>query len=88
MPGIISNFAKAVRPVVAAAGENLDGLVCDMNLRPVAIKLDFVNPALAGGDVFYRTGKGGMYEPRKRGLDPGGSRFLTRIPTKNSTCSK
>jgi hypothetical protein len=33
---------------VAAAGEDLDGLVGQVDLNPVAIELDFVNPARSG----------------------------------------
>jgi hypothetical protein len=45
VPGVVADFFESMRPIMAAPGEDLDGLVGQVNLDPVAIELDFVNPA-------------------------------------------
>ena len=45
VPGVVGDLLEAVGPVVAAPGEDLDRLVGEMDLDPVAVELDFVNPA-------------------------------------------
>ena len=51
VPGIGCDLSETVAPVVAAPREHLDGGVPQMNLDPVAIELDLVNPAFASGDL-------------------------------------
>ena len=48
VPGVVGDLPEALGPVVAAPGEDLDGLVGEMDLDAVAVELDLVNPALAG----------------------------------------
>jgi len=45
VPGIGRDLSETVGPVVTAPGEHLDGGVPEMDLNPVAIKLDLVNPS-------------------------------------------
>ena len=50
-PGIGCDLSKTVGPVVAASGEYLDGGIPEMDLDPVSVELDLVNPAFANGDL-------------------------------------
>ncbi len=43
----VGNLSKAVRPVIAATGEDLHRRVSQMDLNTVTVELDFVDPALA-----------------------------------------
>jgi hypothetical protein len=43
-----ATFLKTLGPIVAAAGENLDGLVHQVNLDAVAVEFDLMDPAIAG----------------------------------------
>ena len=45
---ILDNPRIAVRPIVSVAGEKAHPIVANMNLEPVAVMLDFMNPAGAG----------------------------------------
>jgi len=58
VPGIGSDLSETVGPVVAAPGEHLDGGVPEMDLDPVAIELDLMNPAFASGHL--KAGAGGL----------------------------
>jgi hypothetical protein len=40
----VGDLLEAMRPIVAAAGEDLRSLVGEVDLDPVAVELDFVNP--------------------------------------------
>ena len=46
--GVVRDLLEAMGPVMAPAGEDLDGSVPKMDLDAVAVELDLVNPALAG----------------------------------------
>ena len=46
VPGVVSDLFESIGPVVAAACQNFQGLIGEMHLHPVAVELDFVNPAL------------------------------------------
>ena len=69
VPGVVGDLLEAVGPVVAAAGEDLHGLVGEMDLDPVAVELDLVNPALAGRHLLDRCRQRGFDEAGKRRLD-------------------
>ena len=45
MPGVIGDLPETLGPIVAAAGENLDGLVHQVNLDAVAVEFDLMYPA-------------------------------------------
>jgi hypothetical protein len=47
VPGVRRDLPKAVGPVVAAPGKDFHRGFSQMDLNPVAIELDFVDPALA-----------------------------------------
>ena len=64
VPGVVGDLAETIGPVVAAAGEDLDGFVGEVDLDPVAVELDLMNPALAGRHLLDRG--------RQRGLDESG----------------
>jgi hypothetical protein len=51
--GIGGHLAKTLGPVVAAAGEHARGFVCDVQLHPVAIELDFMEPTVAARHLSY-----------------------------------
>ncbi|MGY4408036.1 hypothetical protein ACVIYL_008839 [Bradyrhizobium sp. USDA 3315] len=44
----MSDLLEAMRPIVAAPGEDLRRLVGQMDLNTLAVEFDFVNPALSG----------------------------------------
>jgi hypothetical protein len=77
VPGVVGDFAEAFCPVVAAPSEDLDGLVGEVDLHPVAVEFDLVKPAVAAGDLLGRRGEGGLDEAGVGRLDADGSRFLT-----------
>jgi hypothetical protein len=60
---IFGNFAEALGPVIAAAGEHLEFAVVQMNLHPIAVELDFVNPALAGWTRSILLASAGAMKP-------------------------
>ena len=64
VPGVVGDFSETLGPIVAAAGENLDRFVHQVHLDSVAVKLDFMNPPLARGDLVDRR--------RQRGVDESG----------------
>jgi hypothetical protein len=51
VPRVGRDLSETVGPVVAAPGEHLDGGVPEMDLNPVAIELNFVNPTFASGHL-------------------------------------
>ena len=62
VPGIVGDFLETVRPVVSAAGRYLDGLVGQVNLDPVAVELDLMDPALSGRHLRDRRRQGRLDE--------------------------
>ena len=48
VPGVVGDLLEAMGPVMAAPGEDLDGLVGQVDLDAVAVELDFVDPAVSG----------------------------------------
>jgi hypothetical protein len=52
VPRVGRDLSETVGPVVAAPGEHLDGGVPEMDLDPVAIELDFMEPAAAARHLF------------------------------------
>ena len=71
------DLLEALGPVVTAAGEDLDRLVGQMDLDPVAVELDFVNPALAGRHLLDRGRQGRFDEAGEGRLDADRRRFST-----------
>ena len=55
---------------MAAAGENGDGLVGEVNLDAVAVELDLVNPPLPGGHLSIWDARAGSTKPGKGALTP------------------
>jgi len=49
-----------------------------MDLNPVTVELDFVNPALSGWHLLDRGGQGRFDEAGEGRLDADARRFLTR----------
>jgi hypothetical protein len=62
--GVVGNLPEALGPILAAAGENFYRFVRQVNLDAIAVELDFMNPALAGGRFVDRR--------RQRGVDESG----------------
>ena len=77
VPSIVGDLLEALGPVVAAPGEDLDRLVGEMDLDPVAVELDLVDPAVAGRHLLDRCRQRGFDEAGKGGLDADRRRFLT-----------
>jgi hypothetical protein len=67
VPGVVGDLPEAFGPVVAAAGEDLDRLVGQVDLDAVAVELDFVNPARPGRTEDARAGS---MKPGKGALTP------------------
>jgi hypothetical protein len=63
VPRVGRDLSETVGPVVAAPGEHLDGGVPEMDLDPVAIELDLVNPAFASGDLVDDVASDGSMNP-------------------------
>ena len=64
VPGVVRDFLESMRPIVTAAGEYLDGFVRQVNLDPVAVELDFVDPAVSGRHLVDRRSQGRLDEAR------------------------
>jgi hypothetical protein len=47
VPRVGCDLSETIGPVVTAPGEHLDGGVPEMDLDPVAIELDLMNPSVA-----------------------------------------
>jgi len=47
VPSIVADLAGTFRRVIAAPGEDLDGLIGEMDLDPITIELDLVYPSFA-----------------------------------------
>ena len=69
--------SETVGPVVTAPGEYLDGLVHEMDLHPVAVELDLVEPALAARDFFDRCRQRWFGETGVRRFDADRLRVFT-----------
>jgi hypothetical protein len=69
VPRVVGDIFKAMGPVVTATGENLDCLVGEMDLHPVAIELDLVNPPVPGRSSFDRSCQLRFDKAGKLGLD-------------------
>jgi hypothetical protein len=72
VPSIGRDLSETVGPVVAAPGEHLDGGIPEMDLDPVAVELDFMNPALAGRCLVNRSCQSGFDKAGEGGLDATG----------------
>jgi hypothetical protein len=76
MPRVVGDLLEALRPVVAAPGENLDAVIREMNLYPVAVEFYFMDPALAARHFVGRRRQRRFNEAGIGCLDPDRSRFL------------
>ena len=76
VPGIVGDLLEAVGPVVAPPGEDLGRLVGQMDLDPVAVELDFVNPALSGRHLLDRGCQGRFDEAGQGAFTPMAAGFL------------
>jgi hypothetical protein len=72
----MGDLLEAMRPIVAAPGEDLRRLVGQVNPDTVAIELDFMNPALSGRHLLDRGGQGRFNEAGEGRLDADCRRFL------------
>jgi hypothetical protein len=63
VPRVARDLSETVGPVVTAPGEYLDGGVPEMDLYPVAIELDLVNPAFASGNLSIDVASDGSMKP-------------------------
>ena len=62
MPGAGRDLLEPMRAVVSSPREDLHRRVGDVDLDPVAVELDFVNPAFPTGRLLNRRGQGGLDE--------------------------
>jgi hypothetical protein len=69
MPRIGSDLSEAVGPVVAASSEYFDRGVSQVDLNPVAVKLDLVEPPLPSRYLLYRC--------RERRFNEAGGKWLS-----------
>ena len=76
VPGVVGDLLEAVGPVVAPAGEYLDGLVGQMDLDAVAVELDLVDPARAGRHLLDRRCQRRLDEAREGRFDADRRRLL------------
>jgi hypothetical protein len=68
------HFLEAAGPIITAAGEDLDSIVVDVQLDPVAVELDLVDPAIARWHFLDRccqrgldeSGEGRLHADRRR----------------------
>jgi hypothetical protein len=72
----VGDFLETVRPITPAPGEDLDGLVGQVDLDAVAVELDLVDPARSGGTLSIEDAKAGSTKPGNGALTPIGSDFL------------
>ena len=77
VPGVMGDLLEPMRPVVTAPGEYLHRLVGEVDLDPVAVELDFVDPARSGRHPLDRGRQGRLDEAGQRRLDADFGRFPT-----------
>jgi hypothetical protein len=88
VPGVVRDLLEAVDPVMAAPGEDFDRLVGQMDLDPVAVEFDFVDPARPGRHLLDRRSQSGLDEAREGRLDADRRRFSTlETPLSNSNAT-
>jgi hypothetical protein len=54
MPSVIGDLLEALGPIVATPGQYLDAFVGEVDLDPVAVELDLVDPGFAAWDPLDR----------------------------------
>src|SRR6185503_17595349 len=69
------NGRKLLRPVVAAPGVDCHSPVVQVNLRPITIYLDLVNPVVAGRSLFLESRIARLYKSWHRRF--GGGRHVS-----------
>jgi hypothetical protein len=72
---IVRDLPETPGPVVTPTCENRDVFVRDVELDPITVELDFVDPALALRHSFDRGGERGFDESGKPRLDAYRRRF-------------
>jgi hypothetical protein len=63
VPRVACDLSETIGPVITAPGEHLDGGVPEMDLNPVAVELDLVNPAFASGTFSIDVASDGSMKP-------------------------
>ena len=82
VPGIVGDLLEAFGPVVAAPGEDLDGLVGEVDLDPIAVELDLVKPAVRRiGTFSIDVASAGSMKPGNGRLDADRRRFFPHAQT-------
>jgi hypothetical protein len=69
VPSVVGDLPEAIGPVVTAPRENLHRFVGEVDLHPVAIELDFMDPSLAGRHAVDRGRQGRLDEAGEGRLD-------------------
>jgi hypothetical protein len=77
MPGIAGDFLKALGPVIAPSREDRHVVVGKLDLDPVAIELDLVDPARTVRYTLGGCGKGRLHKAGQGGFDPWFRRLFT-----------
>jgi hypothetical protein len=77
MPCVVGNFLESLGPIVAAPGEHGDRRVFDVDLHPITIELDLVQPALARWHLIDRCCQRRFNEAGIIGLGAYRRRFFT-----------
>jgi hypothetical protein len=77
VPGVIGDIPETPGPIVATAGENLEGLVHQVNLARVAVEFDLVDPAIAGRHFLDRRRQCGFDESGEGRFHANCRRLLT-----------
>ena len=67
--GVVGDLFETLGPVMPIAGEDCDAFVGEVQLHPVAVKFDFVDPAFAGRYLFDRRRQRRLDEAQERRLD-------------------
>jgi hypothetical protein len=77
MPSVIGDLLEALGPIVATPGQYLDAFVGEVDLDPVAVELDLVDPAFAAWDALDRGRERRFNEARIIRLGADRRRLLT-----------
>ena len=76
VPGFVRDLLEALGPVVAAAGVDRHGFMDEMQLHPVAVELDLMDPAFAFRHLVDRRRQRRLDEAGVGRLDPDRRRFF------------
>jgi hypothetical protein len=70
VPRLVGDVFEAFGPIVTATGEDLDGFIGEVELHAVAVELDLVKPAFAGGTFSIEEASAGSMKSGKGALTP------------------